>query len=449
MAEIKPFQGIIYNQERIQNLSSVIAPPYDVISDEAREKLYQNSEYNIIRLIKGKTESQDCATSNQYTRAHLFLKSWLKEEILQKDHEPCIYIMEDEYTIPDSTMKLVRKGFTALIKLEEFGSGKILPHEKTLSKPKEDRLKLIQACKTNLSPIFAFYSDPSYITNDLFNEAKSETKPFIDIVSQERVVHRVWRAVNRRIIQGIIEEMGPKPVLIADGHHRYETALNFCRQMCSSLPASAAATREECSYVMMYFSNMDDPGLTILPYHRLLKISENFQSWKSVAQQCFRVERFSFDGIITTEGQARERMFFHLSEKGRNAVPAYGLYMGDKNYYLLSLEPGIDLDREIPGSLPFVCKQLDVTILDHLFVNRILGQNAIENKEAYLGFSHDPNEAVRAVNSDEYQMALFLNPTPIQMVSKIASIGLKMPQKSTFFYPKLPTGLVLRKITED
>ena len=178
MAEIKPFQGITYNHELIKNLSLVIAPPYDVISDEAREKLYQNSSYNIIRLIKGKTDPQDSASENQYTRAAHSLRSWLQEGVLQKDQQPCLYIMEDEYALPGSGMKLVRKGFTALIKLEEFGSGKILPHEKTLSKPKEDRLKLIQACQTNLSPIFALYSDPARRTNALLDEAKAETHAF-------------------------------------------------------------------------------------------------------------------------------------------------------------------------------------------------------------------------------------------------------------------------------
>lgn len=470
MAEIKPFQGITYNQELIENLSLVIAPPYDVISDEAREKLYQNSSYNIIRLIKGKPNPQgpqgpqdsgigilplelrNSAPENQYTRAAHSLRSWLQEGVLQKDQQPCLYIMEDEYSLPGSGMKLVRKGFTALIKLEEFGSGKILPHEKTLSKPKEDRLKLIQACQTNLSPIFALYSDPDRRTNALLDKAKAENTPFIDILSQERVLHRVWRVTTPRIIQGIVEEMGPKYVLIADGHHRYETALNYCKQMRAELSADDKS-RDEYSYVMMYFANMDDPGLTILPYYRLLKNlpAEKIRNWKSIVQPLFRVESFPFDGLITTERQAREKMFFHLSEKGRSCVPAYGLYMGmgDKNYYLISPHPGTDLAREIPGDQPMVCKRLDVTILDHLLINRILNSNTCETKntkEACLGFSHDPQEAINAVNSEEYQMAIFLNPTPIHMVNEIASIGQQMPQKSTFFYPKLPTGLVLRKI---
>ena len=291
-------------------------------------------------LSKGKPDQegqQDSASENQYTRAAHFLRSWLQEGVLQKDHEPCLYIMEDEYSLPGSGVKLVRKGFTALIKLEEFGSGKILPHEKTLSKPKEDRLKLIQACQTNLSPIFALYSDPARKTNALLDEAKAENAPFIDILSQERVVHRVWRVTTPRIIQGIIEEMGPKYVLLADGHHRYETALNYCQQMQAKLPTDDRS-REEYSYVMMYFANMDDPGLTILPYYRLLKNlpAEKIRNWKSIVQPFFRVESFPFDGVITTERQAREKMFFHLSEKGRSCVPAYGLYMGDKNYYLIS-----------------------------------------------------------------------------------------------------------------
>jgi uncharacterized protein (DUF1015 family) len=459
MAEIKPFQGITYNRELIKNLSLVIAPPYDVISDETREKLYQNSPYNIIRLIKEKTGPQDTESDNQYTRAAHSLRSWLQEGVLQKDRKPCLYIMEDEYAIPESGMKLVRKGFTALIKLEEFGSGKILPHEKTLSKPKEDRLKLIQACQTNLSPIFALYSDPARRTNALLDEGKAENPPFIDILSQEGIVHRVFRVTTPQIIQGIIEEMGPKYALIADGHHRYETALTYCQQMQRMLPANCTS-RDEYSYVMMYLANMDDPGLTILPYYRLLKNlpAEKIRDWKSIVQPFFRVESFSFDGLSTTDGlttieaterQAREKMFSHLAEKGKSRTPAYGLYVGDKHYYLISAQPGTDLGGEIPGDQPAICKRLDVTILDHLLINRALDSNTGQTKEACLGFSHDPHEAISAVNSEEYQMAIFLNPTPIHLVNEIASIGQQMPQKSTFFYPKLPTGLVLRKITKD
>ena len=244
--------------------------------------------------------------------------------------------------------------------------------------------------------------------------------------------------------------MGPKYVLLADGHHRYETALTYCQQMQRMLPADDRS-REEYSYVMMYFANMDDPGLTILPYYRLLKNlpAEKIQNWKSIVQPFFRVESFPFDGVTTSERQAREKMFFHLSEQGRSSVPAYGLYVGDKHYYLISAQPGTDLCREIPGDQPMICKRLDVTILDHLLINRALDSNTSETKEACLGFSHDPREAISAVNSEEYQMAIFLNPTPIHLVNEIASIGQQMPQKSTFFYPKLPTGLVLRKITKD
>jgi len=449
MAEIRPFHGIVYNQERIKNLSLTIAPPYDVISDEARERLYQNSPYNIIRLIKGKAEPGDNDFENQYTRAARFLTSWLDEGILQQDTEACLYLMEDEYSLPGSGQKLIRQGFTALIKLEEYGSGKILPHEKTLSQPKEDRLRLLCACRANLSPIFALYSDPACTTNALLNEVKAETRPFIDILSQERIVHRVWRITSPQVIQAIIEEMKPKSVLLADGHHRYETALAYCRKMQASL--QNRPFNHEYSYVMMYFANMDAPGLTILPYHRLLRHlpAEKIQNWKALIQPFFKIDSFHFNGLTTSEPRARESLLFHLSAKGKDFRPAFGLYTADKNYYLLTLKPEVDLEREISGDQPLVCKQLPVTILDHLLINRILGANANQIKEKCLGFSHDHRQAIDEVNSQQYQMAIFVNSTPIHLVNQIACLGQQMPQKSTFFYPKLPTGLVLRKILED
>ncbi|MGA1874672.1 MAG: DUF1015 domain-containing protein [bacterium] len=451
MAEIKPFRGITYNQKKVLNLSLVIAPPYDVISDKARERLYQNSNFNIVRVIKGKTEPADSPHSdNPYTRAAQFFQSWLKEHILERDTDPCFYIMEDEYTISGYGQKSVRQGFMALVKLETFDSGVILPHEKTLSKPKEDRLRLIQACKANLSPIFALYSDPLRKTNSIFQEIKAQISPFIDVLSQERIVHRVWRVSLPEIIRELTEEMKSKPVLIADGHHRYETALNYWQQMKDTLRVDDPR-RVNYSYVMMYFANMDDPGLTVLPYHRLLKNlpQEIMNNWKTLVSPFFRVEGFPFDGLITEEHQARKRMFSQLAEKRKKSIPAYGLYTGDKHYYLLSLREGVNLQQEIPGDQPPLYKGLDVTVSDRLIINNTIGSDICTVKENCLGFSHDPLEAIGDVNNGTYQMALFLNPTHINQVYQIASLGHQMPQKSTFFYPKLPTGLIMRQIESD
>ncbi len=447
MAEIKPFMGITYNQIKIHNLSSVIAPPYDVISEEAKKKLYQNNPYNIIRIIKGKTTPNDVESENQYTRAKDFLESWLKKGIFQKDDTPCLYAMEDEFTIPGCERKAIRHGFMTLVKLEEFGKGCILPHEKTLSKPKVDRLRLMKACKANLSPIFALYSDPDRIINSLFQELKSTTEPFIDLLSSERIVHRVYKISSPQIIQKVAEQMKKKSILIADGHHRYETALNYYQQMESS---ENNQKNTDYSHIMMYLANMDDPGLTILAYHRLLKNlpKENMKSWERKISPFFRIESFPFDGLTTTGSQAREKLFHQLAEKGRKAIPSFGLYAGDKRYYLLVLKDSVNLQSVVPEDQPLICKQLDVTILDHLIINKIINSNECLVKENFLGFSHNHLEAISAVNSDKCQMALFLNPTKIHQVNKIAALGQKMPQKSTFFYPKLPTGLILRKIED-
>ena len=209
--------------------------------------------------------------------------------------------------------------------------------------------------------------------------------------------------------------------------------------------------RANYSYVMMYFANMDDPGLTILPYHRLLKNlpQEIMNNWKTLVSPFFRIEGFSFDGFITGEQQARERMFSQLAEKRRKSIPAYGLYTADKHYYLLSLREGVNLQQEIPGEQPPLYKGLDVTVSDHLIINKTIGSDICTVKENCLGFSHDPLQAISEVNNGTYQIALFLNPTHMSQVYRMASLGHKMPQKSTFFYPKLPTGLIMRQIEND
>lgn len=449
MADIKSFRGIIYNQTKIRNLSLTIAPPYDVISEEGKDRLHHQSPYNIVRIILGQTKPEDSAEQNQYTRAAEFLQTWLREGILQQDQESCLYAMEDEYTLPGCGKKSIRHGFMALVKLEDFGTGQILPHEKTLSAPKEDRLRLIRTCRTNLSPIFGFYSDPHKKINSLLYEAKKKTRPFIDILSQERILHRVFRVSTPALLEEIVAEMHSKPILIADGHHRYETALNYCREMTKNL-SPHDPLYQEYTYVMIYLANMDEEGLTILPYHRLLKNlpPEVSSNWKQLLEPYFKIETFPFNGLSSTEGQARERFFSRLAERDSLSIPAFGLYCGDHHYYLLTLRDTIDLEKEIPGEQSTLYKRLDVTILDHLVVKKTLNSDSSELREKCLGFSHDALEAISLVNSNRYQTALFLNPTKIHQVYEIASRGEKMPQKSTFFYPKLPTGLVLRRIDD-
>ncbi len=229
MAEIRPFKGIFYNKDLITNLSLVIAPPYDVISPSDQDHLYEQSPYNIVRLIKGREFPEDNGEENVYRRANQYFQSWLMERLLIEDLDEAIYICQDEYKLHDG-MRKVRKGFFALFRLEDFGSGSIYPHERTLAGPKESRFRLMKACSANFSPIFSLYSDPDRKVEQVM-EGVFAFSPDIQILSQERILHRLWKITDPKCCRKIMEAMKGQKIFIADGHHRYETALNYQRFM--------------------------------------------------------------------------------------------------------------------------------------------------------------------------------------------------------------------------
>src|SRR3990172_10623964 len=287
MAIIAPFRGILYNPNKIKDMSTVIAPPYDVISPEGQERLYQNSDYNIVRLDFGKEGPSDDQGHNKYTRAASEFKAWQENGILVRDEMPAIYIYEQDYRLKDGSIK-TRKGFMALVRLEELDSGVILPHERTLSGPKTDRLNLTKATDANFSPIFSLYSDPEMKTSALLS-GESKTLPIVNVQGEDGANNRLWRVTDESIINGLIREISDKMIFIADGHHRYETALNYRNEMREKHPDYTG--REGFYYTLMYFSNMDDEGLTVFPTHRLIygvkdfdpsvfenRLSENFRS---------------------------------------------------------------------------------------------------------------------------------------------------------------------------
>ncbi len=439
MADIMPFQGVLYNAEKVKDLNKVMAPPYDVIPPKKQDDLYARHPQNIIRLILSKGADGDTEGNDRYSRAAADLKKWLSDGTLTKDDKPAIYYYTQTYILK-SGKKQTRKGFIALARLVDFGKG-IHPHERTLSGPKADRLKLMQACNVNLSCIFSLYSEPSLgINRELDSAAKGPA--LIDVADDDGIENRLWRVNDPETVNKVVEAMKGKPLFIADGHHRYETALNY-RNMMREKETNPTGL-EPYNYVMMYFSNMDDEGMTIWPTHRVIHSLPSFDPAGFLAEcaKHFDIEEFQYDKA--NEPTVRAAFLKKHEEAGKRGI-ALGLHIRAKDvYYVFTLKSKEVMDKVFGTSIPEQFKSLDVTVLHSLILNRILGiTQEAQEKQTNLVYVKSYEEALSAMQKDENQLVFLLNPTRIEQVKTVAEAGLVMPQKSTYFYPKLLSGLVI------
>jgi len=427
MVAIKPFRGIYFNRKKVGELSKVVTPPHDVISLEDQEEYYRRSPHNIVRLILGKQEPGDSETRNQYTRASEFLNKWIDEGILVKDKEPAIYAYEQEFTLENGSRKK-QLGFIALVKLEPFEKKVILPHERIIKKMKDDRLKLMRACRANMSLIITAYSDRELASNRMLEE-KATGKPSIEVsFGKNPCMHRVWVIHDTKFIEKFVSLFKDKRLYIADGHHRYTTALEY-HQSYDKTDASA--------YMMMLMLNMEGDGVTILPAHRVLRNIGGFsaEEVKEKLSKYFDIKEFP---------AADEGTFFRELESLNNEN-AFGMYCGNGKLYLLKLADACVMD-EVGCDMPKVWRKLDVIILHSLIFGRILGLDGDKCAEKEdLIFVKERKKTMDVVNSGKYQLAFFLNPTKMQQVKEAAEAGERMPQKSTYFYPKPLSGLVINK----
>lgn len=410
MAEIRPFKGVLYNVSKV-SMEDVIAPPYDVITSEYREALYMQSPYNIVRIDFGKDRPDDNETENKYTRAREYLESWMKEGVLMRSVAPSFYAYEMAYSINGERKRLL--GFLGLVKLEELGKGSVYPHECTHSKPKQDRLNLMRACKANTSPIFSVYKSSEGGISNLLSR-KSMTKPYIEVADIAGDVHRLWQIDDEGEIEVIKRELQDKAVFIADGHHRYETAFEYCKEM----SAKEMPTGDRpFDHVLMFFANMLDEGLTILPTHRLLKDIPD--KMDEVLSEFFEMRTVTgtFDIKKTLSGQKR----------------VFGFFRKGSDVWRVLTYKGGNLSEIHPD-----LRDIEVIILHELVLKKIF-------KTTDIGYEMNIELALDKVRSGEFEAALFLNPTKVEDVEKSALSSVRMPPKSTYFYPKLLTGLVVNK----
>jgi uncharacterized protein (DUF1015 family) len=442
MANIAPFKGLTYNYHMRKDFELMVAPPYDVISEDEQEAYYQLDPYNVIRLILGKKKTGDSDWDNRYTRAADYFKRWESAGILLNEDTPCIYITSLTYHPGNDGPPLTRWGIIALVRIEEEDSAIILPHERTFSAHRDDRLKLMRACNAQFSQVFGLYEDPD---NTIMNSCRKniDFDPRIAFDLDDGTKHKMWALRNPRLFKKVAAAMQNKSILIADGHHRYETARNFRNLMRARYGQKPANRSYE--YVMMYLTNMSDEGLTILPSHRLIKRVPDFQPRPFLEKlaKWFRITEVPFPGTDTSnECTALKKTLEQAGDT--DSVIAFYQHTASR-YFLFSLEPAAR--KEMGDDLHPSLKKLDVLVLSRFIFQKTLGfsKEDLDNEEIFH-YQSSMKTAVSDVRAGKYQMAFLLNSTKIDHVKEIAGNSLVMPRKSTYFYPKVLTGLVFNKI---
>lgn len=441
MVKLFPFKGIHYNTKKIKNLSKVMAPPYDVISSEYQDELYQNSDFNVVRLILGKHFPSDGEYNNCYVRAGAFLNGWLRHKIMLKDEKPAYYVYEQKFSVHGK--KFSRIGFIGLLRLEDLGKGKVFPHEETYPKAKLDRLQLFRATNANFESIFAIYSDEKNKSLRICKQFMRK-KPLIEAKDRDGVIHRIWRMESKSAISRLTLEMKDKSVFIADGHHRYEASLRFKDEL--KLRNTKFTEDEPYNHVMMYFSPLEDKGLVVLPIHRVVRQLVYFDPARFEQDLTHYFEITPYPATKRSAPKIRKKLMKDLEKIGREKH-AFGLYLGHYRYFLLTLRDENIMDELIPEEKGKTWKRLDVNILHYTIFDRLL--NIAKETESKIIYTKSDEEAVDLVDNKGNTMAFLLNPTKIEEVIAISSKLEKLPHKSTYFWPKLLSGLVMRQFEND
>ena len=446
MAIIAPFRALRFDPRRVDP-AQVVTQPYDKISREMQERYYAASPYNLVRIILGKPEATDGPRENVYTRAAGYFEHWRKQGILLEDAEPSIYIYVQGFQGPDRQV-LERRGFIALGKIEDYRANVVFPHEQTLAKPKADRLELLRATRAHFEQLFLLYRDPG---GEIDRQLTPRNEPDVSIADEYGVEHRVWRIAESDVINAIRAGMRNKKLIIADGHHRYETALNYRnerRAAGTAAAASAASQRGSAGgaapehfppapyeSVMMTFISMDSPGLVILPTHRVVAGLSSFspEAFVNRVQQYFNIE--DVDASID-----RRRAASILREAGRTGVALLAV-MGDR---AMLLDQPRAIGSSILGGLSLEQQSLDVVQLQRCILEGVLGisKEAIREQQN-VSYVRDIGEALDRVRGGGANVAFLMNPVRMRQVEDIAFAGEVLPQKSTDFYPKLLSGLTL------
>ncbi len=435
MAQFTPFAGLRYNTEKVA-LAAAIAPPYDVIKGKMRDELIARSEYNVVRVELPEGSKAEGSDDTKYEEAARLLQQWREDGVLLLD-SPIYYCYEQEFKVPGSGEIKKRRGVLGALRLEEFGEG-VQPHEHTLSGPKQDRLKLLRATNTNTSPIFGLYNDNNGWATALLTDV-CFASPLAEAKDADGIIHRLWKVNDDEIVNALEAALEDESILIADGHHRYETALNYSKECQAEAEKEGRrwTGAEGANHVLMMCVSTLDEGLVVLPTHRLIKNvdAEKIVHLPAALAEFFGVEELTEAGsdalLQTLEKDGKGRLGLHLA--GRS----YALSLKEDSEYCSAQEEGRS----------DAYNALDVSILHRLILERELGIGPAELAAGnHVAYTIDAAEAFRQVKNGEAQAAFLMRSTPVEQVQEVAAAGDKMPQKSTYFYPKLMTGIVLRPL---
>lgn len=425
MADIRAFRALRYNLQRV-SASQVVTQPYDKITPAMQERYYAASPYNLVRIILGRREEGDNTAENVYTRAAAFARQWRKEGIWQQDSSPSIYAYTQKFKAPSGKI-FERRAFIALGRVEDYSAKVVYRHELTLAKPKADRLDLLRATRAHYEQLFLLYEDSGEVDGLL----ATSNEPTIDVTDEYGVVHRVWQLSDKEVVNAVREKMGDKKLVIADGHHRYETALNFrneCRDKIGNAHPEAPY-----EFVMMTFVNMNDPGLLVLPTHRVVHSLPSFDvdEFKKRAGEVFEINDVE-------AGMDSARATALLQEKGREGT---ALLAVTASRALLLHSPKPAGGKYLQG-LSDRQRSLDVVQLHKCLLQGVLSlsEESIRDQQN-LSYLRDASEAIQQARQGKANVTFLMNPCPVQKVWDVASSGEVMPQKSTDFYPKLLSGL--------
>ncbi len=450
MAIVAPFRGVRFNPDKIKNLEDVVTPPYDVISEAAGTAFLEKNLYNMIQLdLRSSTSQGGDGESGRYAEARTRFDAWQDDQVLIRDDQPAIYLYYIDYTHP-SGRRLTRKGLISLVGLAEFSEGIVKPHEKTFATVIAERLELMTACRAQFSQVFSLYHDRENIVISTLEQAR-ESEPVCSVTDHLGNVHTVWRVTDPQALAGVAGYFVDKPVYIADGHHRYTTALSCRKQALAEQPDLPADS--PFNFTMMYLCAAEDDGLSVLPTHRLVTFPGRLSADEVVRKMeaGFRVKEL--------KSGSREVLIVEVLSRMNEAAmassaPVFGLYHArEDRCFLLRLEEEDTERSESLARLPKVLRQLDVVVFSELLIREYLGldhQRCV--REKLISYFSDPDDAIdvsvkKSIEDDSVTPLLFLlNPTRVQQVTEVADSGEIMPHKSTYFYPKIMTGLLINKL---
>jgi uncharacterized protein (DUF1015 family) len=436
MAEIRPFRALHYNPALLPDLGCVVTQPYDKITPQMQTRYYELNPYNLVRLIRGRQRPEDNPQDSVYTRAARDFRAWIQNGILVSVPQPGLYVYDQEYNPPGQPgTRQRRPGFIALCRLERYAARVVHRHEETLSGPKADRVELLKATRAHFGQLFMLYSDPAGSIEAML-AAHCAAKPWEQVIDEYGAKHSVWPCTDPATIERVVMAMRDKKLVIADGHHRYETALAY-RDYCRGQGPGDPRTE----YVMATFIRIETNGLTILPTHRLVHSLSRFD-WRQFAAEARTV--FDWEDVLM-QGEVQEwgSGFLRALAQAGHDRPTLGAYAGPGKLALLRLRQDVDIDRML-AHLPATLRRLDVVLLHRLVLEGLLriDPEAVR-EEKNLSYYREFEAAAAQVEKGEAQVCFALNPTPVATVHANALAGQVLPQKSTDFYPKLLSGLTI------